>query len=405
MNVLKYKISLNLETPLIVGGKKIDSNYIKSMDYIPGSVFRAALARELLNRCSYYDASKEKLYWVEFQNKSHCSKCPMKNLCKNFSNIKLSFLYPFDSKPYANTNMRCKYDSSHKDVDTLIYHINRYIGINAPYQGTCPNKNCGQRLEKHTGLGYHGKDVEGIYQLITKNGIDPFTKRSKENILYSLDVLSEKMFLGDEERHTEFYGTLESNVNISKDLENFKSIRLGAYITSGFGLCSVNYTSFKDNENENTLKRRVEEFNKYIDKKDKYYIALTLVSDAYLGLENTFNNKAPSSISKDDYLSIYQEILKPYLDFEFNFEFPMINVEWRRGFDTSKKISVHRNQRLLCKAGSIFVISVDKSKLQYNKLYTLEQKGIGENTEHGFGKIEVCGENHIENRMTIKGDY
>ena len=42
------KIKAVLKTPLMIGGKTLNSNYKKSRDYIPGSVLRAAFARELI---------------------------------------------------------------------------------------------------------------------------------------------------------------------------------------------------------------------------------------------------------------------------------------------------------------------------------------------------------------------
>lgn len=400
MKHLKYKINLKLQSPLIVGGKKLGSNYIKSMDYVTGSVLRAALAKEILNRCSYYDKEKEKVYWVEFKNKSDCKNCKLKNMCKNFSNIKISIFYPLGSRPYPSTNMRCKYNSSHEDVDTLIYRINKHRDVDVSYNGKCPT--CKERLEKHTGLGKDGVDVEGNYELITKNAINPYMKRSQEGILYSLDALSETMFLGDKVEDTEFQGTIECNADISKDLNDIRVVRIGAYTTSGFGKCSfTNIKGEEKKENVKSLENRIQKFNLLINDEKKYFVSLTLISDAYLELEKTFDkiDKMPSDIETEDFIKEYEKCLKPYLGEEFNLEIPIVNNEWRRGFDTSQKVSVYRKEKMLSKAGSVFVFSIPKEKINYEKLLKIQENGIGKNTEHGFGEVKVCSEFHIKNKM------
>ena len=402
MRKLEYKIKLKLRTPLVIGGKKLGNNYIKSMDYIPGSVFRAALAREILNRCPYYDGGRNKIYWVEFKNQNQCGNCRLRNLCKDFSNLKIDTLYPLGGKPYPNTNMRCKYNSSHGNVDMLLYKINRHIGVNIPYNGQCPI--CNERLEKHDGLGKDGRDIEGIYTLITKNGVNPYIKASRDGVLYSLDVLNERIFLDDEERDTEFEGAIESNLDILEDLKHIGTLRIGAYTTSGFGKCTFYSKIAENKENIQTLKNRIEKFNSYIENGQRFYISLDLLSDAYLGLEDTFSDSIlPFAIGTEEFVNKYEEKLKDYIGGGLKLEIPMVNNEWRRGFDTSQRVSTYRRAKIVSKSGSVFVFSIAKDKIDYEKLLQIQCKGIGDNREHGFGKIEICPREHIDNRMKTRG--
>ena len=43
-----YEIRAALRSPLMIGGKTLNSNYRESRDYIPGSVLRAAYAKAIL---------------------------------------------------------------------------------------------------------------------------------------------------------------------------------------------------------------------------------------------------------------------------------------------------------------------------------------------------------------------
>ena len=55
--------------------------------------------------------------------------------------------------------------------------------------------------------------------------------------------------------------------------------------------------------------------------------------------------------------------------------------------------------------GSVFVLREKKKKIDYEKLLQIQNNGIGDNREHGFGKIEICSIEHIDNRMKTKGRY
>lgn len=395
---MKYKIKLSLESPLLVGGKKQGDNYIKSMDYIPGSVMRAAFARAITDRCGY----ERKNRWVVFENSDECHECPVKNLCSNFGKIRFSFMYPLDSIPYPVTNMRCKYDPSHPDVDTLIYMINRHRGQEVKFDGRCSKKGCGERLEKHTGLNKDGMDVEVDFRLITKNGISPYLKRSKEGILYSMDVVSEKCFAGDERVSTEFNGYVECDENINDELENIHVLRVGAYTTSGFGKCRMNVEGEGIYDSIPEMEERIKKFNEKINDGSKLYISFTLLSDAYLGLEQCFEDGVrPSQITTREYIESYGNVLGKYVCKGLKFEFPVAVNQVRRGFDTSKDEAVYRKAKIVTKIGSIFVFSTDKDSVNYKGLLDVQKEGIGCNREHGFGQVAVCSEFHSNEAVDV----
>ena len=55
------RVELEFESPLIVGNKRLTTNYIESKDYISGSVIRAAIARNILNHCEAYHGEVEEI--------------------------------------------------------------------------------------------------------------------------------------------------------------------------------------------------------------------------------------------------------------------------------------------------------------------------------------------------------
>ena len=46
------RIRMDFKSPLLVGGKRLTSNYIEGIDYIPGNIVRAGFARYILNECA-----------------------------------------------------------------------------------------------------------------------------------------------------------------------------------------------------------------------------------------------------------------------------------------------------------------------------------------------------------------
>lgn len=401
---MKYKIILELKSPMIIGGKKLNNNYIKSIEYIPGSVLRAAFSREITERCPLYDYEKsDKKYWVQYRGEKECNQCKVKNLCQNFSNIKIHHSYPLGSKVYPLTAMRCKEEPSHMPIDTLIERIKRNISIkDDSYKFEYAKficRQCGKRVEKCSGfyLGNDGKllDITPIHTIVTKNSVNPYLKVSKEGMLYSLDTLNEKIYKNDEKVPTVFEGTIEG-IEDKSELEEIESIRVGAYNTAGFGEIEVKYEPIKEKMDIKNLQTRIEKLNKKVDYSNKIYVPITLASDAYLGLEKQFEKNAELySIATKDYKEAYSKILDKWIPKSLKLVSIIAANESRRGFDTSSEKNPLRSSKIVTKAGSIFVYEADINSINYKELLELENSGIGYNTMHGFGDISIADDFHI----------
>lgn len=398
---VRYKMTLRLESPLLVGGKKQVGNYAKSMNYVPGGVVRAAFAKAILDRCSYEKDDRI----VEFQDKEDCASCKLCGMCKSFSNMKFGFLYPLGSTPYPITNMRCKYDATHDNVDTLIFRINM-MGAESDnevpqFNEECPgskkgNKVCKERLEKH--LGFYTESDKGIkdakvaYTVITKSAINPYLKSSKDGALYSLDAVMDKYVDDGELKPMEFAGYIDCDDKIGDELKDIETLRIGAYTNSGFGKCTMSIKKDEFVDNSHSMKQRIEEFNKEIrgaKNKGKTYIPIMLTSDAYLKLEECSKDDKASKVTTEEFIELYRKHLSEYVPSWLKLELPIVINDKRRGYDTSKEKEVIRDCRILTKMGSIFVFSAE-GNIDYDELLKLESKGIGEHTEHGFGSISVC---------------
>lgn len=401
---MRCKLKIVPDTAFLIGGKKLGSEYIKSLGYIPGGVFRAALSKSITSICPFYDEdTADKKNWVEFKNEKECSSCKVKNLCKSFSEITISNFYPLNANIYPLSAMGCKDVSEHEPFDTLIEKINIKLSQNSEDDNvyipdySCSECTCKSRTERRDGfyIKKNGKilDVESVFETVTKNSINPYTRTSKDGVLYTLDCHSKYVLEGKESKEVFFGGWITGN-NIVDDLKAIEDIYVGAYTTSGLGKMHIEYEGIEKEDKEEELKKRIKEFNKHINCDDKTFLAITFLSDCYCGIENC-SDKALYDITTEEYINTISSKLNEITDIG-EIYYSILSVDMVRGFDTSSQVSKKRKLKKIIKAGSVLILQCEKEKVNYKKLLEIEQKGIGLNVIHGFGQVSVCDKYHIE---------
>lgn len=361
------KIKINMMSPLLIGGQKLNSNYIESIDYIPGDVLRAAFARYILNHCKAYRGKEtidgvERINWVYFRNHNSCSNCRFKNICKNFSNIKFGFFYPHGTAPVSLTQMVCKNDESHDIVDSLTY---------VKAQGCAK---CKGRLEYTKGFLKDNKIYKTEKAIHTRVEIDRYTKTSKDGRLYTLVPLIEKEFIGEIE-----------NIR-AEDLKLFDELRIGSYASSGYGICKLE--KLNDTSKDNKLLDYMKKFstaykNTNSVKDEKNYFALILKSDARVDFQGLDGYKTTEQ---------YKELIKSILNIKEGYDLEKVYMETNvyRGYDTSKVGDTREEACHQISKGSVFVLSTNK---KFEEVIN-DHKGftIGKETLNGFGCVEIyCG--------------
>lgn len=363
------RLKLKMLSPLIIGGQKLNSNYIESIDYIPGNVLRAAFARVILNHCTVYNGEVEEIdgqkrvNWVHYRDKEGCKKCRFKEVCKKFSNIKFGFFYPQGAVPIVMSQMVCKNDEKHSLVDSLTY--NKVNG--------CPT--CKGRLEYTRGLSLGDKIFKAKKSIYTRVEIDRYTKTSKDGRLYSLMPVLEEYFVG------EIQGIEEA------DLDLFEDLRVGSYTSVGFGKCRLEKEKQLEEDINKTLSNMQKFSNKYKEinnkKDDLNYFALLFETDARVKLENLEGYK-----TTEEYKSILADLLN--LNSDFKIDKVYLETNAYRGYDTSmvgdtREEAVHQILK-----GSVVVVS---SKKDFKQIYNeFREFTVGQETLNGFGKVKIyCG--------------
>ncbi|OFI07060.1 hypothetical protein CLOACE_04650 [Clostridium acetireducens DSM 10703] len=374
------KIKLNFKSPFITGGIKLTNNYIESMDYIKGNVVRAAFAKFILENCSEFKEEEEIIVdgvkrknWVTFRDGKRCKKCLYKNLCKKFSTMKFSFFYPEGVQIIPITAMRCKENEEHGFIDCL---------IDEKVCKKCPDGN--GRVEGVTGYLKNNEDYNVKKMFLTKNQIDKYTETSKDGRLYSLVCVSE----------TESNATKENSKNIFEgyiegieqdDIKNIDELRLGSYISIGFGKCSL-ICCKKENVKKDKIVKRMKDFSskysKFQDKKDSLnYVCIKFISDTKMNFQLSENY-----ITTEEYMKKWKEALK--INEEYEIEKVFAETFNFRGYDMSKISEDKREETcVMVKKGSVIVFKTQKAFEDiYNDFSTI--KGFGLENENGFGDYE-----------------
>ncbi len=374
------KITAVLKAPLMIGGKTLNSNYKKSRDYIPGSVLRAAFARELIQACPYIHENN----WLTCKEYQECNSCRFCSLCRNFSNIKFPALYLLGGKPYPATARIDKYgEEGTKQIRDILKLRLKHFSPGAEEEN----------WEKLQGFYKEEKQLKAIYHTITRTAIDYTRRTAKTNALFTQNTVAG---LWSEEAgqtvEAVFAGDTELSPQEMKEIKEIDMLHIGANTTSGMGLCELQYEETEASDTLEKMEKRIYAFQQGVS--DEYVLSVDLISDAYLQMEELERSKG-KELSDEKYAKFLEQKIGLAQDFHLIKVFK--SQEVLRGFDTSKATEkMRRKPHIVVKAGAVFVYKIKKEKLKEHlkELLKIEQTGIGKNTLHGFGKIRICDEFH-----------
>lgn len=395
------RLTLNLESPLLVGKKTLVNSYKESKQFISSDVLRAAYARILLDRCPYglepvVVNGQERRFWVQYRDRAECGNCLLASLCRQFSTIRFPALYPKGGSPYPMTARRCKYPTKQCPavVDMLRIRIKKDME-----EHTCPI--CGSPYESCDGIHVDGYKIAPIPQMITKTAVDIARRTARQARLYSVNVASERMLhkQGNIIEPTYFSGYLEiSDPSLMEALKTFKRLRVGAGITKGYGKCAV--TVEETDERIPSVKERIEQFNNDLEM-PKQWLSIDLLTDAYLDLES-FSQKCGAS--NEDYMCYLEKRIG--LPDSFTLRYVYKDYESMRGFDTScaADYGMLRPARLIVNAGAVFVYECT-GNTDTGALTALENNGIGNDTDKGFGQVRICDNFHTLYDVLLKEEF
>lgn len=385
-----YEIKAELESPLMIGGKTLNSNYRESRDYIPGSVLRAAYAKALTERCD----CTQKNGWLEYRGLEECGQCRFRAVCSDFAKITFPTLYPMGSVPYLATAREEKYKA---EGERGIWDI---LMLRLTEQEKAEEESGWVRAE---GLHKGCVPVRLMHSAVTRTAIDYRRNVAREGALYTQNVVLEQ-YKNEKTKELEqvhFSGRIDLSPEQKDELSRIKILHVGADITRGSGICRLSFGKKEDGDTIKSLRKRIKKLNSHVEG-EKRYVSVDLLTDAYLGLEE-FGNEGKAEPTDE----AMREFLRNKIGLSEKYYLKKVfkSQEVLRGFDTSKaeEAEMRRQGKLVVKAGAVFAFEADAADMNEEELLALEKKGIGKNTEHGFGRITVCDPFHAEHAVLRSG--
>lgn len=417
----KYKMTITLKSPICIARKRGTGNVIETLDYIPGSTIRGALAMLYMKLHGDY-CTKNNTWWLPNPSKQEEFK-----LIFNSENTRFGNCYPEGAKVIPFTASSCKYhsgfapitDDQHGVLDTLT-GIAKYESL----ANSSPDYEILKKYEKCEECnsvmdrfgGYYrkkGRDYELVRvskRLIAHTAIMESLEIARPESLYTLEVLNEKKREGKIFKPQKFIGEFETDDafdSLKNLLEQNNIIYIGSAKSRALGEVEVELEDDNEQNSERSMSDRLNELNEELESLGRYFFSVTLHSDVILrdeilrfkstldtcDLIETLENLSNSLCSDD--IGMFKQIIS-----SFQHHRNWLVTYLVTGWNTALKLP--KEDEVTIPKGSVFLFSTEKSLTDEQKdnlkrmLCLIEQAGVGERRNEGFGKIRVCDEFHLE---------
>lgn len=374
INMERLILRLENKSPFSIAASRAISNVQESLDFIPGTLVRGALAAKWL-KVGKSDNDFKDIFTgdkVTFGNLIIQGANPVPFTC-------FSCKYHGGFKGDQNKHgVRDKLLSLIKDIENKNYidefQICTYLEDEKPC--SAPMKKFGGYYYKDISKGtFHSRNV--TKRLLFHTGISHITETSSEGALYSQEVVEEGQNFRGEIR------VYESA--IQKKLFDFiksqKFIHIGSDKSTGLGKFEISLDKINEVIDKKKIETRIVQFNKILGLNNgKTYFSITLQSDAIIidrfMRYKTYIESEDIGIQK---AGLVHGIAKSRII---------------QGWNALAKIP--KEDAIAIEKGSVFVFRADNPNDILDELYNAEVNGIGKRKGEGFGKLTVCDPFHIQ---------
>lgn len=388
--MMRLGIKIKTLQPLLVGDRFGNEQLsFQSMQYIPGSTLRGALAQALLDALNESDAYFQQAF---VHNHLGCSPLwpttqqsfqqqPKDELCWG--------VVPFTAqscKRYPSLRRDNPTPQEHPLHDHLLHHefwkCNEVSETRPTCKGnTLADKPCDSPLKKYrTQAHFHTtgrvSKLNLKRQLITKTAVNAQLDSVAYQQLHSQKPLSEGQF---------FAGyVMGPNWEFLKRLTNITHLYLGMGRTRGFGKVEVVWQAMPDPYG-GPLSQRLQWFNHTLKQanskvpQSETWVTLNLTSP--LLLRDTWGQDRFKLTAAD--LQVFDSSI------DYGIEPIALETCWVGGWHGL--LQLPRNQRQAVAPGSVWGVKLmgEKNRID-TMLHQLEQFGLGEGFHEGFGHLLVC---------------
>lgn len=390
-------IEVTLQSPMSAGGRKPTGQAVEAVQYVRGGLIRGAIAKAWLaaTENGEPDADFQQLFLSDeggiFRN---CY--PAANVlpatavgCKDFP----GFLSEGVSE-------------AHGIFDTLLEqlaseHANWLVSPNCPH--------CGGRVEAQTGFyaqrndaAYERKTVNA--RLLTRVAINRHRKVAEEGLLYHLTAIDAAITENDTVRlHGSARVPSRLASRIAETLQK-QVHRLGGGISRGLGSVRV---QVQQSEHPDTLAQRIRDFNALLQEiADAYRHLPSVAMETLEGTYFSIDLQADALLTAEDGWQRSMVLTAPMLQQITGCETPVELVRSCASYDYvsgwNAAWGLPKETALVTRMGSVFVFHTPDIDAWIPVLKTLEESGIGNRQEEGFGRILVCAPLHLRTRTKVK---
>jgi len=403
-------LAIKPEEPLLLGNVKSNTNFLSTLDYIPGRRLRGAWAGWLIAN-GFLDNITEKIKQLQIGNFFPVAKWREIEYVSPFllSMLTCKQNSGFQTEPHMDNR-------GHGIMDSLLLQLTLHLleekgaRISTPFSIKCQDQSCESRME-HEG-GFYSAQLDGTitryiksrprYHTQTRAALSRFRNASYEGMLYTTTAISPKIERPDDtskEAELVFVGRVQGADDKIKELmAALDSTPIGSKCSIGYGSISC-----KDEQiNLPSIDDRLAAFNKLIidlwgdlkrlasngnelperPEEDFIYFSLDLMAPAIL--RDSFG--LPSMIPN---LQIGGRTVEPI----FWLTRPDFAGGWSDAWGLPKQTA------LAARMGSSYVFRMDGSKEGLvDALEHIESVGIGERCDEGFGECWICHPFHQEVR-------
>ena len=413
---MKARLIVSSESPLNFRVSRSTASF-ETLKYIPGTALLGAFAaahrktRDDQTEFTRFFLSDEicfgNLYPANFQ-------------AIEFSNTDLKG-NSFPIKPIPNTARSCKRFSGfnfkanegdkerHGVMDNLInwglFALSEQTKIeilNARKNKNCTyadeHGECAELLDAFSGFYCHGEDItqigksEAKTRLLTRTGISRETGAVQEGILYNREALNEEQSVWGTMSFTDesLYRCFRS---FAQGVAKVGVLRIGNNLTRGLGKLGVPQIRKFSPDDMESFKERTDTFNQKfhteartygVNLSNQFYFPITLQSDAIL-LDSQLRYQ----------MALYGDYLHRVWNIE-DVELVYQNVGQRRVIGWNSLWGLPKAAEWAISMGSVFLFGYSRTTDNhfYQKLYNIEQTGIGKRRAEGFGQVTVADAFH-----------
>ncbi|KPQ33072.1 MAG: subtype III-B CRISPR-assocaited RAMP protein Csx10 [Phormidesmis priestleyi Ana] len=410
----KIDLTITALSPLAIGQRKPGGSVSEALSYIPGSVIRGAIAKEILNYAEEEPSGDDDFYKLFLAERAavFCNAYPAiaqpspGQYFASESDIRVLPMSALSSKakPGFKPEKAGVFDSL---IDSFCAREQGHFYV--------PNNIADGELVEPC-RGFYSQSQQRYYthavskRLLTRVGINRRRATAQDEILYSIEVINESQ--GKPERvPTVFKGSIlvQDSDGLAGQLYAFLSqqcrqIRIGGSASRGLGkICleAAKPSEDKTNQRVNSIEQRINKFNEQL--KDRWgwwsvlgdadenptdrrsFFSLGLQSDAIL----TENWRRTTVVSP--------EILAPRIGIEaadITLHMAYTSHDYRSGWNAAWGLP--KDTELITNMGSVMLFSIPKGVQSkcYKSLAELEAVGIGSRCSEGYGQVKVCDEFH-----------